>query len=187
MPDGRHVCSPDARSRQRHRFELAVRALERRDSRRRSPPRHWAGPRSARPDIATWSGSSGRRASKVTRRARLARKTTAWPAELPPPTSATSCPPQVRLERRGPIMDRRALELLEPLDVEPPVAGAGGDHRRRAPGRSRRWRAAAGTGRCRIRALRASSGIAISTPNFCAWLNARPISAMPEMPVGKPR
>ena len=33
----------------------------------------------------------------------------------------------------------------------------------------------------------ASSGIAISTPNFCAWLKERPIRAMPEMPVGKPR
>ena len=32
-----------------------------------------------------------------------------------------------------------------------------------------------------------SSGMAISAPNFSAWLKARAANAMPEMPVGKPR
>jgi hypothetical protein len=32
-----------------------------------------------------------------------------------------------------------------------------------------------------------SVGIMISAPNFCACTNARPASAWPEMPVGKPR
>ena len=42
---------------------------------------------------------SGRRAISVTCRARLARNTVACPAEFPPPTSATSWPAQIRLER----------------------------------------------------------------------------------------
>ena len=72
---------------------------------------------------------SGRRAMSVTRLARLARKTVAWPAELPPPTSATSWSgAKVGFQRRGPIMDRRAFELLEPLDIQPPIARAGRDH-----------------------------------------------------------
>ena len=31
------------------------------------------------------------------------------------------------------------------------------------------------------------TGISMLAPNFCAWLKARPASAWPEMPVGKPR
>ena len=30
-------------------------------------------------------------------------------------------------------------------------------------------------------------GIMTSAPNFCAWVKARPASAWPEIPVGKPR
>jgi hypothetical protein len=30
-------------------------------------------------------------------------------------------------------------------------------------------------------------GMTISAPNFCAWLNARAMSAIPVMPVGNPR
>jgi hypothetical protein len=32
-----------------------------------------------------------------------------------------------------------------------------------------------------------ATGMTISAPNFCAWTNARLTSAMPDMPVGKPK
>ena len=32
-----------------------------------------------------------------------------------------------------------------------------------------------------------SNGMAISAPNFCAWVKARAASATPEMPAGKPK
>ena len=35
---------------------------------------------------------------------------------------------EIALERRGPIMDRRPFEFLEPVDVEPAVTRAGRDH-----------------------------------------------------------
>ena len=74
------------------------------------------------------------------------------------------------------------------VDVEPAVARAAGDHHRAgahrlAVGQAQAKRPSSRRGA----ALATSSGMAISTPNFCAWLKARPISAMPVMPVGKPR
>jgi hypothetical protein len=87
-------------------------------------------------------------------------------------------------------MDRRAFELGELRNVESSIADAArhtiARARARSPLASTSWKpphsdAASHSSR------RTWLGIAISAPNFCAWLYARAISAMPEMPVGKPR
>ena len=71
------------------------------------------GPRTSSQSLATWP----------------ARKTAAWPAELPPPTSASSWPAQsLPSIERGPVVDGRALELCEIRDVDAAVADAAGDH-----------------------------------------------------------
>ena len=100
---------------------------------------------------------------------------------------------QLRLDRRRPVGDARTLEGREVGDVGPAIARAGGDdHGARPHGAAvGELQAAEDRPGCRAgppQSSRAtSSGIAISAPNFSAWLKARPASAMPEMPVGKPR
>ena len=99
---------------------------------------------------------------------------------------------QLGFDRGGPVRDARALEGRQVRDVRPAIARAGRDHhgarphgasvhefqtRRRPGGHSPPPQSSRAT----------SSGMAISAPNFCAWVNARPASAWPEMPVGKPR
>ena len=93
---------------------------------RRYAARHWAGRRCGRSDSATSMASSP--SPRTTRCRRLtfgARKTTACPAELPPPTSATSSPcAELRLDGRGPIGDAGALEGRKVRDRRPAVARA---------------------------------------------------------------
>ena len=83
--------------------------------------------------------------------------------------------------------------------MEPAVASATGDEtarlltrssfdsRKTKDRRSDPLRAAPAWSSFQAWKLATSSGIAISAPNFCAWLYARAIRAMPEIPVGKPR
>ena len=56
-----------------------------------------------------------------------ARKTTAWPAELPAPVSATSLPavaPSHRLHRAGPIMHLPSLRIRPGWNIQPAVRNA---------------------------------------------------------------
>lgn len=66
----------------------------------------------------------------VTRAPALPRWTTAWPAELPAPTTKTSSPPHLRgLAAAGPVVDAAAEQFLHALDLEsPPVHAGGGEH-----------------------------------------------------------
>ena len=69
---------------------------------------------------------------------------------------------------------------------DPPLAST--TVRVRSTSASFRWtRKRAPCSSCPHSSRTTSSGIAISAPNFCAWLKARAMSAMPLMPVGKPR
>ena len=156
-------------------------------------PRRSAGRRCGRPDSATCVASRlGPRTSSQT--------FATWPARYTDRLAGGVAGADQRdllagaelpLERRGPVVDRRALELGEVRDVEAAVADAARDHHRTRAARARRSRGRAGSARrspsARHRRRTTSSGIAISAPNFCAWLKARAISAMPRMPVGKPR
>jgi hypothetical protein len=59
------------------------------------------------------------------------RKTAAWPAELPPPTSAISSRRHIpRFDGGSPIPDATALELLKAGNIGAPVARSGRDHHR---------------------------------------------------------
>ena len=130
---GARVSSP-CRAAPADRLQHAVAAFEPGDLAPASPPRRSAGRRCGRRDSATCSprGRARARAARPWRPGSRDRPT-AWPAELPAPTSATSWPAHsFALERRGPVVHARALELVEVRDVEPPVAGAAGDHDRRA-------------------------------------------------------
>ena len=71
---------------------------------------------------------SSPRIRSSTRLACWARKTAAWPAELPPPTSDhLRAPAHLPFgERRG-VVDALPLEALAALDVQPAVVGARGD------------------------------------------------------------
>ncbi len=54
-----------------------------------------------------------------------ASQTAAWPAELPPPTTATrDAGAELGLGRPGGVEDGQSLELGKPVDREPPVLGA---------------------------------------------------------------
>ena len=76
---------------------------------------------------------SGPRMTTVTGLPDSARNTAAWPAELPPPTTTTGdCGALPGFDRGGRVVHALALEVGEPVDVESPVAGAGGDDHRAA-------------------------------------------------------
>ena len=85
----------------------------------------------------------------------------------------------------------RPSNSLEPRHVGPAVARAAGDHhgaRAQPAGRRSASSAKLAVGlRACSRATAPAAGISISAPNFCACTKARPASAWPEMPVGKPR
>ena len=105
----------------------------------------------------------------------------------PPPAARTACASSAR----GPVPDAAAFELGQARHVGPAVARAAGDHhgaraQPAAVGQVDRQLAVALGARC-SRATRTCAGISISAPNFCACTKARPASAPPEMPVGKPR
>ena len=97
---------------------------------------------------------------------------------------------ELRFDRRSPIGDAGVVEVGQIGDRRAAVARAGGDddgvrlHGIAAVDiEAERLLDGAPPQSSRV----TSSGIAISAPNFCAWLKARPASAWPEMPVGKPR
>ena len=93
---------------------------------------------------------------------------------------------QAGFHRGGGVVDAVALEAVEVLQVELAVARAGGDH-----DRARAHPLAV------VELERSTAGVAAQlhdtarhrerAPNFCACTCARPASAWPEMPVGKPR
>ena len=79
---------------------------------------------------------SSPRITRYTLRTCPARKTAAWPAELPPPTTTTSDPRHMlRLDGGRGVVDAAPLEPLAPLDAQPAVVGPGGDQQ--ALGRDR--------------------------------------------------
>ena len=75
--------------------------------------------------------SESERTSSTTRRAKRARLSAAWPAELAAPTMYTSSPSHARasLARRA-VVHAAPGELREPGRVEQPVRHAGGDEHR---------------------------------------------------------
>ena len=139
-----------ARSRSRMAFERTARAAERGNFRAGNDGT--LGRLSMRStrycDIVS---RNGRRATMVTLPARLARKTVACPAELPPPTSATSWPCTGPLRAAMPSNGPSPLELFQASTssrrYRAPVA-----RRRCGPGCARQWRDRYGTGHSRIRA-----------------------------------
>ena len=71
---------------------------------------------------------SGPRMTMVTGLPASARNSAAWPAELPPPTTTTGRPGALAgLDLGGRVVHALALEVVEAVDVESPVARAGGD------------------------------------------------------------
>lgn len=135
-------------------------------------------------------GRLGSVTSRIPDRARAPPGAAASPsARDRPPPAPPNCRrhlafAQLRLHRRGPVGNASALEHCKVRDHRPPVASAGGNDdgartRRAAIGKVEAhgisWVAP------RLAAVVAtSSGMAISTPNFSAWLKARPASAMPD-------
>jgi len=78
-----------------------------------------------------------------------------------------------RLQRRSPVVDGGAFEALEAVNVEPAVARARGDHHgpRASPlAVGERQAVIAPVAASGHSSRSASSGMASSTPNFCAWL-----------------
>ncbi len=95
---------------------------------------------------------------------------------------------QPRLHRRRGVVDALALEAIVVGQVEAPVARAGRDDDGCAP--LAVAPSASFSAERRSIAFEAASTlreIASRAPNFCACTWARPASAWPEMPVGKPR
>ena len=152
-----------------------------------------AWPRCGRSGSATCvAARPGPRTSMWTLAACCDRNTAAWPAELPPPTSATSCcAHMLGLERRGPVPDAAAFEFGQPRHLGPAVARAAGDHhgaaRSRRPSASGTETSPRVSARAAVERLRPAPGSAsrrrTSAP---ARRRARPAPG-PRCRSGKPR
>ena len=127
--------------------------------------------------------------STCTRLAVSARKTAAWPAELPPPDDDhLLAVAELRLhEGRRRSRRRRPRTAAASGSGSLRYCGAGGDDHgaRRHPSTVADLQRRKACGRTPAGGRRRA--IITWAPNFCAWVRARPASSCPEMPVGKPR
>ncbi len=113
------------------------------------------------------------RTSIVTFAACADRNTAAWPAELPPPTSTTSCCAQIFASiAEAQYQTPRPSNSRQPRHVGPAIARAAGDHRgaraMRRPSRQGQHELAAPATSLEQSRPTTWAGISISAPNFCA-------------------